>query len=287
MRVVVTGMNGQLGHDIVEALSTSHEVVGLGRKEMDLLDPLTIDNVLSKADPECIVHCGAYTKVDHAEVERELCSRINVEATATIARVASAMGSKLVYISTDYVFDGTKTGEYETDDPPNPVNFYGLTKLKGEKAVTAASEKNFIIRTSWVYGRGGNNFVKSILKKGREQGLLRVVNDQIGSPTYTRGLARLISNMIITSKYGLYHATNEGFCSWYEFAKEILSVSGVDARVEPISTEQYVAKAARPKNSRLSKSSLDAGGFDRLPDWKDALHRYFIEDIILSTESLE
>ncbi len=192
MRVVVTGAGGQLGHDVVEALVPSHEVVGLGRSEMDLLDLSTIENVLSKANPECIVHCGAYTDVDQAEVERELCSKINVEATAVIARIASEMGSKLVYISTDHVFDGTNAGEYETGDRPSPVNFYGLTKLEGEKAVAAASKEYLIIRTSWVYGRAGNSFVKSILRQGREKRHLRVVNDQIGSPTYAGDLARLI-----------------------------------------------------------------------------------------------
>jgi dTDP-4-dehydrorhamnose reductase len=287
MKVVVTGAGGQLGHDVVEALCLMHEVIGLGRRQMDLLDRSAIESVLTKAAPECIVHCGAYTKVDQAEVEREICSRINVDATATISRIAATMGSKLVYISTDYVFDGAKVGEYETDDHPNPVNYYGLTKLKGEEAISEFSEESFIIRTSWVYGRNGNNFVKAILKKSKEQGTLRVVDDQVGSPTSTTYLARLISDMIATNKFGLYHATNEGACSRYEFAKEILMMSGIDGRVEPITTEQYGAKAVRPKNSQLSKLSLDAGGFHRLPDWKDALRRYLVEDAILSTEGLE
>jgi dTDP-4-dehydrorhamnose reductase len=287
MKVVVTGAAGQLGHDVVEALCSKHEVIGLGRRQMDLLDRLAIESVLSKVAPDCIVHCGAYTKVDQAEVEREICSRINVEATATISRIASSMGSKLIYISTDYVFDGTKVGEYETNDLSSPVNFYGLTKFKGEEAVTEFSKKSFIIRTSWVYGRNGQNFLKAIIKKARDQETVSVVHDQFGSPTYTTDLARLISKMITTSKFGLYHATNEGTCSWYEFAEEIIKVSGVEGRIEPITTKQYGAKAGRPKNSRLSKLSLDKGGFHRLPDWKEALRRYLVEDAILSTEGLE
>jgi dTDP-4-dehydrorhamnose reductase len=287
MRILVTGVNGQLGHDVVGALSSRDEVIGVGRKEMDLEDTSSIEKVLSRVGPDCIIHCGAYTKVDQAEIERKLCTRINVEATATIARMASTMGSKLVYISTDYVFDGTKAGEYETNDSPNPINFYGLTKLIGERVVAETSSKHFIIRTSWVFGINGNNFVKVILRKGREQGELRVVRDQVGSPTYSKDLARLISKMVITKKYGLFHATNEGACSWYEFAKEVLSMSGVEVRVEPISSEQYGAKAMRPLNSRLSMSSLDEAGFHRLPEWRDALCRYLQESGALRGGSIE
>jgi dTDP-4-dehydrorhamnose reductase len=287
MKVAVTGAGGQLGHDVVEALCPSHEVIALGRRQMDLLDPSAIEAVLTKAAPDCIVHCGAYTKVDQAEVERDICMRINFEATATIARIASEIGSNLLYFSTDYVFDGKKSGEYEINDAPNPINFYGLTKLNGERAAAEASGKHFIVRTSWSFGRNGQNFVKAIIKKSREQEVLRVVDDQIGSPTHTADLARLVSDMIVTDKFGLYHATSEGACSWNEFAKAILAMSGIEARVEPITTEQYGSRAARPRNSLLSRTSLDAAGFRRLPSWKEALRRYLVEDSILSTIGLE
>lgn len=277
MKILVTGANGQLGHDVVRVLGHGNEVHGVGRKEMDLLDSLAIQSVLSKSSPDCIVHCGAYTNVDQAEIERELCSKVNVEATAVIAEVASQIGSKLVYISTDYVFDGNKDGEYETSDLPNPINFYGLTKLEGERAVASITDKHFIIRTSWAFGANGDNFVKAILRNAVGQSELRVVSDQVGSPTYTKDLAGLISKMVATSKYGTFHATNEGASSRFEFANRILSVSGVEARAKPISSEQYHGKAKRPKNSKLSKASLDRAGFGRLPPWEDALKRYLTE----------
>jgi dTDP-4-dehydrorhamnose reductase len=287
MKVVVTGAAGQMGHDVVEVLCSKHEVIGLGRKQMDLLDTSAIEPLLSRLAPDCIVHCGAYTKVDLAEVERDICSKINFQATSAIAKSASGMGSKLVYISTDQVFDGTKKGEYGIEDLPNPVNFYGLTKWKGEGAVANACKRYFIIRTSWVYGRKGDNFVKAIIKRGGKHGEFRVVKDQIGSPTYSVDLARLISDMIYSDKFGLYHATNEGICSRYEFAEAVLSMSAIHAMIEPVSSKQYGAKATRPKNSSLSKASLDTAGLRRLPEWKKALRRYLVEDAILSTTGLE
>jgi dTDP-4-dehydrorhamnose reductase len=277
MRVLVTGASGQLGRDVMDVLVPRYEVIGIGRKEADLEDTHALEALLHRASPDCIIHCAAYTKVDQAESERERCARINVDATAAIARVAQEIGASLLYFSTDYVFDGRKEGPYETSDTPEPINHYGLTKLLGERAVSDLVKEHFIVRTSWVFGRNGHNFVNAILRKAAGAGHVQVVADQVGSPTYTRDLAELIAGMVSTREFGLYHATNEGFCSWYEFALEILSRAGRETEVEAISSEHYASKAARPKNSRLSKSSLDEHGFPRLPDWRDALQRYLGE----------
>ncbi|MDD1743065.1 MAG: dTDP-4-dehydrorhamnose reductase [Methanomassiliicoccales archaeon] len=274
MRILVTGSSGQLGSDVIKLLSAEHEVLAPDRELLDLTVFSTIEKVLAREEPALVVHCGAYTKVDLAEEERALCHRINAEATRLIAARASENGIRLIYISTDYVFDGTKPEPYEIDDPTHPINYYGTTKLEGELAVKELMERYQIIRTSWVFGAIGKNFVKTMIKLGGEREVVQVVSDQIGSPTYTVDLARLILDMSRSDRYGTYHATNEGYCSWHQFATEIMSKKRLKASVEPISSEQYPTKARRPKNSRLSKRSLDEGGFMRLPTWQDALERY-------------
>jgi dTDP-4-dehydrorhamnose reductase len=244
---------------------------------MNLTVPSTIKSVIARVGPDLVVHCGAYTKVDLAEEERDLCRKTNAEATRVIATLAGENGFRLIYMSTDYVFDGTKPEPYETDDPPRPINYYGETKLEGELAVEELAKRYHIIRTSWVFGAKGVNFVKTMIRLGNERDTVRVVSDQIGSPTYTKDLARFILDMARSDRYGTYHATNEGYCSWHQFANEIIRMKGMTTKVEAIDSQQYPTKARRPKNSRLSKRSLDEGGFRRLPTWQDALDRYLNE----------
>ncbi len=277
MRILVTGVNGQLGWDVAKRLAPEHEVVRYDKEQMDLATPSTIGGTLSREEPDLIVHCGAYTMVDKAEGERDLCHRINAEATRAIAAQAVESGARMIYVSTDYVFDGKKQEPYETDDPPRPINFYGQTKLEGELAVKELMKRYQIIRTSWVFGANGSNFVKTMINLGKEREVLRVVSDQEGSPTYTVDLADLMAEMVGSDRYGTYHATNEGYCSWHRFATEIMQRKGWRTRIEPIASEDYPTKALRPKNSRLSKRSLDDAGFQRLPTWQDALERYLRE----------
>jgi len=224
--------------------------------------------------PQCVIHCAAYTAVDKAEDEPELCFMVNAEGTENIAKECKATGAEMIYISTDYVFSGEGDEPYETDAVKSPVSVYGKSKLAGEEAVLKHLEKYYIVRISWVFGEFGNNFVKTMLKLAETRDELNVVNDQIGSPTYTPDLAKLLCDMALSGKYGTYHTTNEGFCSWAEFAKEIMKQTKSNCKINPIPTEQYPTKATRPKNSRLSKKSLDNAGFIRLPDWQDALERY-------------
>lgn len=277
MQVLVTGASGQLGWDVAKQLASEHAVTKLGREQMDLTKPSTIGKVLAREEPNLIVHCGAYTKVDKAEKERDLCHRVNAEATRAIAAYAGESGARMIYMSTDYVFDGTKPGVYEIDDPTHPINFYGQTKLEGELAVKELIKKYQIIRTSWVFGANGDNFVKTMIKLGKEREMVQVVSDQVGSPTYSVDLAKLILEMAGSDKYGVFHATNEGYCSWHRFATEIMDRVGLGTKVEPIISEEYSTKALRPKNSRLSKRSLDDAGFQRLPTWQSALDRYLHE----------
>ena len=225
--------------------------------------------------PDVVIHCAAYTAVDKAEDEKDLCYSINVQGTGYVAQACREMNAKMVYISTDYVFDGEKEEPYEITDKPNPINHYGLTKYLGEQEVEKNLNKFFIVRTSWVFGKNGNNFVKKMLRLGQERKEIKVVSDQVGSPTYTYDLARLIVDMIQTDKYGIYHATNEGYCSWYEFATEIFKITGMtDVKVLPVKSEEFPTKARRPKNSRLSKSELEIKDFNLLMNWQDALTRY-------------
>ncbi|MBQ1545885.1 MAG: dTDP-4-dehydrorhamnose reductase [Clostridia bacterium] len=278
MRVMVTGSTGQLGYDTSAYLRAQGvAILAADRKELDLTDAESVKAYVDAYRPDAVIHCAAYTAVDAAETERTACELVNASATRTLAEICGKLGIKLVYISTDYVFDGSGTEPHETDETPAPLNVYGRTKLAGEEAVRELCPKHFIVRTSWVFGAHGNSFVKTILRLAETKDEIKVVDDQIGSPTYTKDLAPLLGKMIKTRKYGTYHATNEGVCSFCEFAREIVKEAGKDLTVLPTTTEEYGAKADRPRNSRLSKKSLDEAGFDRLPPWKDALHRFLEE----------
>ena len=278
MRIMVTGATGQLGQDTVEALRRrGHEVLGVSSRDFDLTDPAAIAEAVAAAQPEAIIHCAAYTAVDRAESDMDRCMAINAAGTMHLARAARKAGAKLLYISTDYIFDGSGDTPWETDARPAPLNVYGLSKWQGEEAVRALLERSFILRVSWVFGTGGSNFVRTMLRLGRERTLLRVVDDQRGAPAYTRDLAELIADMIVTDRYGVYHAANEGCCSFAEFATAILSGAGLPCRVEPIPTSQYPTAARRPLNSRLSTRCLTDAGFSRLPIWENALTRFLTE----------
>ncbi|MGB7594569.1 MAG: dTDP-4-dehydrorhamnose reductase [Erysipelotrichaceae bacterium] len=275
MRVLVTGVKGQLGYDVVnELIKRGHFAIGVDIDEMDITDPASVTQVITEANVEAVVHCAAYTAVDKAEEFPELCNRVNVEGTRNIAVVCRELDLKMIYISTDYVFSGTGNEPFGEYDPKAPTNVYGESKLGGELAVTKLVKKHFIVRISWAFGLNGNNFVKTMLKLGKERGSVNVVDDQIGSPTYTYDVARLLVDMLPTEKYGTYHATNEGYCSWYEFAVEIFRYAKMDVVVIPVDSSAFVVKAVRPKNSRLRKTELDQAGFEHLPTWEDALHRY-------------
>lgn len=276
--IIVTGVKGQLGHDVVKTLTNIgySNILGIDIDDLDITDSRAVDAFFMIHKPSIIIHCAAYTAVDKAEDFPELCTQVNVIGTRNLVEQAIKYNSKFLYISTDYIFDGEKEGIYDVNDLPNPKSIYGQTKYFGE-VETRKHWKHFIVRISWVFGKNGNNFVKTMLRLGREKAFLNVVNDQIGSPTYTLDLSKLIIELIETDKYGIYHATNEGFCSWYDFTKEIFRLSEIDIPVYPISTHEYPTKAKRPMNSRLSKNILDEKGFNRLPIWQDALHRYLKE----------
>lgn len=284
MKVLVTGVKGQLGYDVVNELEKRGlTAVGVDIDEMDITDASSVDKVIKEAAPNAVIHCAAYTAVDAAEDNVDLCRRVNGEGTANIAKVCKELDIKMMYISTDYVFDGQGERPWEPDDERNPLNVYGQTKYEGEVAVTNALDKYFIVRIAWVFGVNGKNFIKAILNKASTVDTLTVVNDQFGSPTYTYDLAKLLVDMIQSEKYGFYHATNEGICTWYDFACEIIRQAGMDTKVLPVSATQYPAKAKRPTNSRMSKEKLTQNGFDKLPTWQDALSRYL--DIVMHQEA--
>lgn len=275
MKVLVTGVKGQLGYDVVNELEKrGHTAIGTDVEEMDITDDGKVREVLSAEKPDAVIHCAAYTAVDAAEDNVELCRKINAEGTENIAKACKELGCKMLYVSTDYVFNGEGERPWEPDDEREPLNVYGQTKYEGELAVEKYVEKFFIVRIAWVFGINGKNFIKTMLRLGEDHDELTVVADQIGSPTYTYDLARLLVDMIGSEKYGRYHATNEGLCSWYDFAVEIFRQAGMDVRVRPVTSEEYPAKAKRPHNSRMDKAKLEENGFERLPDWKDALGRY-------------
>lgn len=274
MRILVTGATGQLGYDVCRVLlQRGIEHIGVGSADFDITSKKSTQAFIENYHPDAVIHCAAYTKVDLAEDEAERCMRVNADGTRHISEVCQKLNAKLLYVSTDYVFPGTGEKPWETDDPTGPLNVYGRTKLAGEQAMRELLERYFIVRTSWVIGEHGNNFVKTMLRLAENHDSLRVVDDQIGSPTFTADLAPLLCNMIKTEKYGVYHATNEGCCSWAELAEAVFRLAGKSVAVERVSTEAYGAKALRPKNSRLSKASLDAGGFTRLPMWEASLAR--------------
>lgn len=279
MKVLVTGVKGQLGYDVVRELqSRGHEAIGVDIEEMDITDETAVSRVMEETAPEAVIHCSAFTAVDRAEEEQELCYKVNVQGTENIAKMCQKLGCKMLYLSTDYIFSGEGQRPWEPEDTPSPLNSYGQSKYQGEVALRQYVDKYFIVRISWVFGINGNNFIKTMLRLGKENGAVKVVDDQIGSPTYTFDLAKLLVDMIETEQYGAYHATNEGICSWYEFAKEIFQEANMkEVTVTPVSSEEFPVKAKRPKNSRMSKKKLVQNGFSLLPSWQDAVRRYIEE----------
>ncbi len=274
MKVLVTGANGQLGYDVVKELQKQNiECFGATRKDFDIIDFEATRNFIINYSPDAVIHCAAYTAVDKAEDEKEQCYLVNFEATENIARICKKINAKLLYISTDYVFNGRKDGFYEVDDETNPINVYGKSKLLGEEAVQKILKKYFIVRISWVFGKHGNNFVKTMMRLGKELKEINVVSDQYGSPTYTADLSLLLVEMIKTEKYGIYHATNEGVCSWAEFAEEIFKIAKMDVNVNYINTAEYRTRAKRPLNSKLSKKRIKEN-FYELPNWKSSLQTF-------------
>ena len=278
MRVFVTGVKGQLGYDVMNELEKQGlEGIGVDIDEMDITDADQVNKVIKEAAPDAVIHCAAYTAVDAAEDNEEICRKVNAQGTENIAKVCEELDIKMMYISTDYVFNGQGERPWEPDDEREPLNVYGQTKYEGELAIEEHVKKFFTVRIAWVFGVNGKNFIKTMLNLGKTHDHLTVVNDQTGSPTYTYDLARLLVDMIQTDKYGRYHATNEGICTWYEFACEIFKQAGMDVSVAPVSSDEYPAKAKRPSNSRMDKSKLTANGFQPLPTWQDALSRYLKE----------
>ena len=281
MKVLVTGVKGQLGFDVVNELEKrGHTAVGVDIQEMDITDAASVSSVIGEVKPDAVIHCAAWTAVDAAEDNEEKVRQVNAAGTGNIAKECKKLGCKMMYISTDYVFDGQGETPWQPDCKDyKPLNVYGKTKLEGELAVSSLIEKYFIVRIAWVFGKNGNNFIKTMLKLSNTHDVLKVVNDQIGTPTYTFDLARLLVDMIETEKYGYYHATNAGgYISWCEFATEIFRQANRSVKVIPVTTAEYgLSKAKRPFNSRLDKSKLAENGFKPLPDWQDALKRYLKE----------
>ena len=280
MKVLVTGINGQLGYDVVlELKKRQFEVIETDRNNMDITNRENVEKFISENHPDAVVHCAAWTAVDAAEEPENFdkVRAVNVEGTRYIAEACKKINAKMIYISTDYVFDGQGTAPWQPDDKNYaPLNVYGQSKLDGELAVVDTLDKYFIVRIAWVFGENGKNFVDTMINVGKNHDEVKVVNDQIGTPTYTPDLARLLVDMLETEKYGYYHATNEGgFISWYDFTKEIYRQAGLDTKIIPVTTEEYgLSKAKRPFNSRLDKSKLIQNGFTPLPTWQDALSRY-------------
>ncbi len=282
MKVLVTGVKGQLGFDVIRELNArGHDAIGVDIEEMDITDRSSVERVIGNASPDAVIHCAAWTAVDAAEDPENIDAvrKINADGTAYIANAVKMIDAKMIYISTDYVFSGNGEEPMCPDDQRAPLNIYGQTKYEGELAVEAALEKYFIVRISWVFGVNGKNFIRTMLKLSETHDTLRVVNDQIGLPTYTRDLARLLVDMAESDKYGRYHATNEGeYISWADFANEIFACAGKTMTVIPVTTAEYgISKAKRPFNSRMSREKLTQNGFALLPHWKDALKRYLTE----------
>lgn len=281
MKVLVTGVRGQLGYDVVNELKRrGHTAAGVDLAEMDLTDQAAVERVMGEVKPDAVIHCAAWTAVDAAEDHLAEARAVNAGGTAFLANECKKLGCKMMYISTDYVYGDYQSEPWDPDvDHFEPANIYGLTKYEGEEAVCSSVGKRFIVRISWAFGKNGNNFIKTMLKLGKTHDTLRVVNDQIGTPTYTFDLARLLVDMIETEKYGAYNASNEGgYISWCDFAKEIFKQAGYATEVVPVTTEEYgLSKAYRPHNSKLEKSKLLRCGFKPLPTWQDALERYLKE----------
>lgn len=277
MKVLVTGVKGQLGYDIVkECEKRNISAIGVDIEEMDITNPTQVEEVIKEAQVDAVIHCAAWTAVDKAEEQVDLCRKVNKDGPANIAKVCEELDIPMMYFSTDYVFNGLGEEPWMEYEEREPLNVYGQTKYEGELEVERL-KKYFTIRISWVFGLNGQNFIKTMLRLGKERGEVSVVNDQVGSPTYTYDLAKLCVDMIQTDKYGTYHATNQGYCSWYEFACEIFKQAGMNVKVNPVDSSAFPAKAVRPKNSRMNQTELDRNGFDRLPTWQDALERYLKE----------
>ena len=280
MKYLITGVEGQLGYDIIRELKkrgvNDNNIIAPTLSEMDITDIDQVENIILASKPDVIFHCAAWTNVDLAEDNEETVYKVNVEGTKNIVEMAKKVGAKVIYISTDYVFDGKKIDLYEIEDKPNPLSVYGKTKYLGE-IETLKYQKSFIVRISWVFGINGKNFVKKMFELAETKNELNIVADQLGSPTYTVDLAPLLIDIANTEKYGIYHATNSGCCSWAEFAKYIFESNNLSVKVNEISTSDYPTKATRPLNSGLSKKSLIDNGFNTLPHWKDAIDRYNVE----------
>ncbi|CAN7722653.1 dTDP-4-dehydrorhamnose reductase [Paenibacillus sp. LjRoot153] len=277
MSIIVTGASGQLGQDIVKLFGAKNEVHGLGKNMLDITNEVQCFEIISGLRPEVIIHSAAYTAVDLAEMEEEKAFNVNSNGTRNLALAAEHIGAKFVYISTDYVFDGTTSGTYRETDITNPQSIYGKSKRAGEVHVQAISSKHFIVRTSWVYGLYGNNFVKTMLNLAKTRDKLKVVNDQYGSPTYTVDLALFLEKLIQTDRYGIYHASNSGVCTWYDFACAIFEESGVNIKVDPCTTEEFPRPAPRPRNSAMEHAAIQANGFEDLRPWRDGLQAFINE----------
>lgn len=287
MKYLVTGSKGQLGFDIVRELQKRGitDIVSIDKEDLDLTDGNKVHEYVLNMKPDVIFHTAAWTNVDEAEEQEDLVYDINVKGTSYLVDAAEELGCKIFYISTEYVFDGKKSGLYEVDDPVNPLNVYGKTKFLGEQEVRQYS-RHFIIRTSWLFGINGSNFVETILKLGNKQEEINVVSDQLGSPTYTVDLAKLLVDMSKTEKYGTYHASNDGFCSWADLAEYIFKLNEKTIKVNHINASEYPSQALRPLNSKLSKKSLIENGFKTLPSWKDAIDRYH-EELIEKSKQID
>lgn len=274
-RILVTGAKGQLGIDVIDKLKKEGIIAkGIDKDDLDITDSISVDNFIKDYRPQIVIHCAAYTAVDKAETEKEECIAVNEQGTRNLAVSAAKFDAKFIYISTDYVYDGQGIKPHTEETKTSPLSIYGLSKLKGEEALRAVTDKYFILRTSWVFGCNGNNFVKTMLRLAKEKKSFNVVNDQIGSPTYTKDLAESIFKMIWSDKYGIYNVSNEGYCSWFDFAIEIMEQTGIkDVVINPVSSSEYKTSAVRPLNSRLSKNKLEQNGFGRLPYWGESLKK--------------
>lgn len=273
--IIVTGAKGQLGGDVCDLLKKQNiPFIGIDKEELDITDKNAVDSFFEDNKADALIHCAAYVAVDKAEDEKDICLVVNEKGTENLAKACKSHNMKMLYVSTDYVFSGEGDKPFETDSQKAPLNTYGLSKLKGEEAVMKNLSEYFIVRTSWVFGERNTNFIATMLRLSETKEELNVVDDQIGSPTYAKDLAILICQMIKTEKYGIYHGTNEGYCSWCDLAKKAFAVAGRNVKVNAVTSDLFPTKATRPKNSRLSKKCLDENGFDRLPHWENAVERY-------------
>lgn len=277
MKIVVTGANGQLGQEVVKLFATKYEVYGLGRGQLDITNEIECHEVLTRLQPDVIIHSAAFTAVDLAETNETEAYLVNSDGTRNLVIVAEQIGAKFVYISTDYVFDGTATTAYSEDDDTNPQSVYGKSKRAGEIHVLTNTSKHFIVRTSWVYGLYGNNFVKTMLNLAKTRESLKVISDQFGSPTYTLDLAKFLEQLIQSECYGIFHASNSGVCSWYEFACAIFDEYGVTIKVEPCTTEEFLRPAPRPRNSAIEHKAILANGFEDLRAWREGLRAFLMD----------